>query len=432
MKSKVKIIFQTKYFVFSVICIAQLMETIAQGSYSPIISILMKEWSLTAANAGLIASAYQAGYVFAVIPFGFLSDKFNARKIYAICAIETGLAGIAFAFLAHNFPSAVILRAIIGIGYGGLCVPGMKFVTQWFAPHERGKALGIYTCSIAIGGAVPLYVMGPTAIMLGWKLAVMVVSAFALVGAVLVVTLAKDKPISETNDNTKEVQLKSIKISTLWNVLTQKHLLLINLSYMCHMWEYIAFNNWISPFMVAVALSHGFQSDSALIYGNAIAATAILAEAPAVSFGGIISDKIGRTKTIMLALLVSACCSFIIGWLINSPLMVLIIALVLTAGFFILMDSAVFKAGITEMAEQEYIGLALSVQSFLGFGTGIISPAVFGWVLGATNPNIVGSIEFHVWGWAFLVLSIGALGGIVPSYFLRRCPESVQMAGGKR
>jgi MFS family permease len=126
---------------------------------------------------------------------------------------------------------------------------------------------------------------------------------------------------------------------------------------------------------------------------------------------------------------VSAACSFSVGWLTAIQLY-WFLAIILVYGFFVVMESAVFKAGLSELVEPEYLGSALGIQSFLGFGITILSPALFGLVLDITSPGVGG--QSQVWGWSFALLGLGALVGPIAMYYLRRLPESVRMAGGKK
>ncbi|MBM4449135.1 MAG: MFS transporter, partial [Chloroflexi bacterium] len=178
-----------------------------------------------------------------------------------------------------------------------------------------------------------------------------------------------------------------------------------------------------------VSLGHGFSDSSALVYGNTIAASAILMGIVSTALGGFMSDRIGRTRTVIMVLLVSAACSFSTGWLMEIPLYGFL-GIILAYGFFVVMESAVFKAGLSELVAPEYLGSALGVQSFLGFGITILSPALFGLVLDLSAPGLGG--QPPVWGWSFVLLGLGALVGPISMCFLRRLPESVRMGDGKK
>lgn len=417
-----------KYSILSFMCLGQLTAGLTWYNYSAVLPLLQKEWHLTGAQAGVILSAFQAGYVIAVIISGLLSDKFGGRKVFVFSAIETSLMGMAFAIFARDFVSSVVIRGLSGLGQGGLYVPGMKLLSEWFPPEERGKALGIYTSALIASYAGALYVAAPIASAYGWQWAILLTSVWGLLGAALVFFLVKERTQAKdkVENSTPPV---SGSVSFLRETLLKKPICLLNIGYMSHMWELYGFYGWIGPFVVAVTLRHGFTAESALVYGNTMAATAMLMGMVSPALGGFMSDKIGRTRTVMMVLLASAACSMSTGWLMTLPIYGFLV-IVLLYGFFVVMESAVFKAGLSELVEPKYLGTALGVQSFLGFGITVLSPALFGLLLDVSNPGLEG--KFQVWGWSFALLGLGALIGPVAMYFLRRLSESMKMAGGKK
>ena len=80
--------------------------------------------------------------------------------------------------------------------------------------------------------------------------------------------------------------------------------------------------------------------------------------------GGVLSDRIGRIRVILMMSCASLACSFSIGWLVGSALwLVGLIAVLynLTA----IGDSAVFSTVLTETVPQDHIGLT-------GRGVGVV------------------------------------------------------------
>ncbi len=419
----------SKYSTLSFLCLGQLTAGLTWYNYSAVLPLLQTEWSLTGAQAGIVLSAFQAGYVIAVVALGFLSDRIGGRRVFIISAIETSLAGLAFAIFAKGFFSATVIRALAGLGQGGLYVPGMKLLSQCFPPKERGKALGIYTSALVGSYAGSLYVAAPIASAYSWQWAIVLTSVWGLLGAALVFFFIKEGTEPEVKTEGSGAQPSFSRTPLVKEVLMRKPVGLLNLGYMSHMWELYGFYGWVGPFVVAVALIHGFSDDSALVYGNTIAASAVLMGIVSPALGGFISDKIGRTRTVIMVLLVSSACSFSVGWLVEMPLYGFI-GIVLIYGFFVVMESAVFKAGLSELVEPGYLGSALGVQSFLGFGITILSPALFGLVLDISAPDLEG--QYLVWGWSFVLLGLGALIGPISMYFLRRLPESIKMGDGRK
>jgi MFS family permease len=109
----------------------------------------------------------------------------------------------------------------------------------------------------------------------------------------------------------------------------------------------------------------------------------------------------------------------------------LVVLVGLVYGFSALGDSPVYSTGLTEVVEPSRLGGALAVRSLLGFGAGAVAPLVFGLVLDLTGGESP-SADGRMWGWAFAVLGIGGLLGILSMIWLRALPESRKLAGGKR
>jgi len=91
----------------------------------------------------------------------------------------------------------------------------------------------------------------------------------------------------------------------------------------------------------------------------------------------------------------------------------------------------VYSTALTELVPARYLGTAYAVRSVLGFGTGIVSPAVFGFVLDHLGAGR-GTTNSLVWGLAFSTLGVGGLVALLVTLWLRRLPESARMAGGLR
>lgn len=102
---------------------------------------------------------------------------------------------------------------------------------------------------------------------------------------------------------------------------------------------------------------------------------------------------------------ISTVCSFSFGWLLAWPASV-VVTVGAIYGFTALGDSPVLSAALTEAVRPAYLGSALALRSFVGFGAGAVAPLVFGMVLDATNAE--GGTPSN-WGWAFVSLGIGGL-----------------------
>ena len=106
-------------------CVAQVCNLLPHVVVPAIMAQhLMPLWGLSAAQAGLMASAYAFGYMLAVPGLTALTDRLDARGILLAGSTVSGLGTIAFGLFADGLLSASLLWAIAGAGFGGAYMPG--------------------------------------------------------------------------------------------------------------------------------------------------------------------------------------------------------------------------------------------------------------------------------------------------------------------
>ena len=128
--------------------LCQLGTMLSSANYQSLLPILQKEWLLTNAQAGWIFSSFQVCYILFVFVLTSVTDYVNPKYIYISTAFWSGVSGALFPFLAEGFWSALLLRALMGIGLAGTYMPGVRMVSEQFSPRERGRAVGIFVASI--------------------------------------------------------------------------------------------------------------------------------------------------------------------------------------------------------------------------------------------------------------------------------------------
>ena len=94
-------------------------------------------------------------------------------------------------------------------------------------------------------------------------------------------------------------------------------------------------------------------------------------------------------------------------------------------------DSAIFKAGLTEMVQPRIQGVCLGLQSVVGFGVTIISPYAFGKIIELYNGPVKPTAA-TIWGPGFMVLGLGGLLAPLAALILRRHRQAALMAGGRK
>jgi MFS family permease len=79
---------------------------------------LVSDFALSAAELGLLTSAYFLTFAAFQLPLGLLLDRFGPRRTDAALLLIAALGGMVFA-LAHGLPLLILGRALIGLGVSG-------------------------------------------------------------------------------------------------------------------------------------------------------------------------------------------------------------------------------------------------------------------------------------------------------------------------
>ena len=120
---------------------------------------LMPLWHLSAAQAGVMASAYALGYMLLVPVLTALTDRVDARGILLAGSVVSGLGTISFGLFADGLVSASLFWALAGAGFGGaivaLCWRSQAEAAAHQLKHayhaETGFNSDVFICGIGDG-----------------------------------------------------------------------------------------------------------------------------------------------------------------------------------------------------------------------------------------------------------------------------------------
>src|SRR5580704_4185767 len=155
---------------------------------------LMPLWHLSAAQAGLMASAYAVGYTLAVPVLTALTDRFDARLILLAGSVVSSLATVAFGLFAGGLLSACLWWGLAGVGFGGAYMPGLKALTDRLPPGDASRSVTLYTASFSVGVGLSFLVSQLVADRLGWRAAFLVTGIGPLAMVAVCLMLAPFTP----------------------------------------------------------------------------------------------------------------------------------------------------------------------------------------------------------------------------------------------
>jgi MFS family permease len=381
-------------------CLAQLGSLLPHVTLPAIMAEhLMPLWGLSAAQAGLMASAYALGYTAAVPVLTGLTDRFDARLILFAGSMVSGLATIAFGLFADGLATASLWWGLAGIGFGGAYMPGLKALTDRLPPGDTSRSVTLYTACFSVGVGLSFLISQIVADHWGWRAAFLVTGLGPLAMAAVCLKLA---PFTPARMPGHPLDFRP--------VFRNRAALGYILGYGVHCFELYGMRTWIVAFWTFVAAHSGGTWLSAI----AVSVVVTLLSLPASVAGNEAALRFGRHRAIVLIMIASAAVAIAIGLSATaSPL--LLLALVLLYGITVPADSGALTSGMSLSAVPAQRGATMALHSTVGFGLSALGAWATGVALDAAGGPASGS------GWlaAFVVLAAGALLGPLALWWSR-------------
>lgn len=127
--------------LFLIIATAWLFDSIDLAALTFVLAPISNEFSLSATQAGFLASASFAGMAVGATGAGVLADRFGRRPVFTVSMIFWGVASLLMAF-SWNLPSLVAFRFLIGVGMGAEFPVAQALLSEFVPSKHRGKYIG--------------------------------------------------------------------------------------------------------------------------------------------------------------------------------------------------------------------------------------------------------------------------------------------------
>jgi len=168
---------------------------------------LTRDLSVSAADLGLLTSAYLLAFGAFQLPLGILLDRYGPRRVEAGLLLVAAAGCGAFA-LGGNLTELAIARGLIGLGVSACLMASFKAFSLWF-PLERQASLN--AAVMAAGGLGALTATTPIGWLLpitGWRGIFFGLAGLAALMAAVIFT-TPDKPLAAGKESLGQ-QLKAL------------------------------------------------------------------------------------------------------------------------------------------------------------------------------------------------------------------------------
>ncbi len=368
--------------------VAVLLAMTTWFSASAVIPQLRVEWSLSSSAGAWLTIAVQLGFVVGALASAALtlSDRVPPRRLLLLGSLGAAAANLALLGVDSAGP-AIALRFLTGAALSAVYPPSLKAIATWFATG-RGLALGVMVGALTVGSAVPHLVNALGG--LDWRTVIVATSALTVAGGLLAEFAVADGPHRFPSAPFEPRQALA--------VLRDRRVLLASAGYFGHMWELYAMWAWIGVFFADTYADQGVTLDGRWASLTAFAVIGVGGVGCVV--GGRLADRRGRPWLTSVAMGASGAMALVIGASTALPIAVTI-AVALIWGFWVVADSAQFSTLVTEVADQRYVGTALTVQLALGFVLTVVTI----WLIPVLR-------DAWSWRWAFVLLVPGPVLGV--------------------
>ena len=371
------------------------VEVLAMGlwfSASSVVPQLSDEWHLSDAGATWLTTSVQLGFVAGALTSAILNlpDRMPLTRLIGASALLAAAANAAVAVLAHGLALAIPLRFLTGVALAGVYPPGIKLMATWFRAG-RGFAVGAQVGALALGSGTPHLVNALPA--LDWQAVLSVASVLAVVGAGLAVATLHEGPYAAA-----AAPFAPGYVRRLFGDRAQR---LVCFGYFGHMWELYAMWTWVPAYAAASFAAAGDGDPSRTSVELAAFAAVGVAGLAGCILGGLVADVRGRAAVTIWAMGVSGTCC-VLAAAVYGLAPAVVVVLMLVWGMAVVADSAQFSTALTEVADPEYVGTAVTAQTAIGFAITVVSIRLLPGVRDAVG-----------WRYAFLFLAVGPALGII-------------------
>ncbi len=385
-----------------------------------IASELMHDLSLTAEDMGLLSSIFFYAFALIQIPMGAAIDIFGARRLISFLS-SLGIVGALIFALSGSLSSALIGRALIGIGMACALMGTFKLISVWFSPYSFTTISGIILSIGTFGNVLATAPLAVAVNSIGWRKTFILIALIHLFITISVYVIVKDHPDKSMGKDMslidKENWLKE-SVEGVMSVFRLPSFWLIAISAFVRYGTYVSIAGlWAGPY-----LEHVYQIP--LVDRGEILMLFPLGFIIGGPIIGTLSDKVFKNRKVVAALAMSLYSIFIfpLTGFLQEPSLLIIGTMFFCMGF-LNSSSMIMYANIKELLPIAISGTAMSTVNFFTMAGAGFFQHVMGFIIEKFSFN-QGQLPAEAFSFSFRLCFFAAAIGAISYVFVRELPLS--------
>jgi MFS transporter, ACS family, glucarate transporter len=197
---------KVRYVVLAFLAAMTFILYLDRSCISQAAPVIQTELGISETQKAYIFNAFALAYALFEIPAGRWGDRYGSRRIltrivlwWSFFTALTGAAG--------GFMSLLVIRFLFGAGEAGALPNSARILREWFPDSSRGRAQGIVTTAMLLGGAASYTSSQWLIDWVGWRWSFAVFALIGLGWALAFYLWFRDDPAEHPQANDAERQM---------------------------------------------------------------------------------------------------------------------------------------------------------------------------------------------------------------------------------
>ncbi|MFW6045302.1 MAG: MFS transporter [Natronomonas sp.] len=378
---------------FQLLLLANVMPPLGSALLSPVLESLIDPFGASAANIGLMMSAFSAPAIVAIPIAGVLADRHGRRPVMVFGLLCFGIAGTAIS-ATTSFRVALALRLLQGVGFASLTPIIITSIGDLYTGSVEATAQGLrFTGSGLAQMGFPL--AAGVLVTVAWQYPFLLYALAIPVAVVIFVWF--EEPTDRDDTDAIDRELRD-QLQQLWSLVRQRRAAAMVIARGTPNVVWIGFLTYNSILVVDVAGGSPTQA-------GILAALGSLSYAVSATQAGRITARFDSRLWPLVAMNVTLAAGVVVVFTAATVWIAYVGVVVMGAGFGVLLS--LYRSIVTDLAPVSLRGGYVSLAEGMGRLTTTVTPVAMGAGIAVATPRIGFAPSIQIVGIATGVIAAG-------------------------